>query len=249
MTEKQVTAGIIITGNEVLSGRTKDENLSYIAKKLGGLGIKIVEARIIADVEAHIIKTVLEYSKTFDYVFTTGGIGPTHDDITAACIAKAFNTKLEENAEVLQLLEDRWGKVVAGDNRKIMAMAPVGAKLIYNPISGAPGFILENVYVMAGIPEIMRAMLDGVLASLRHGAPILAKTVRCFLGESVIADGLAEIQNNHPEIEIGSYPFWNHGSFGASIVMRGTNNQEIIKVVQEVSDLIIKLGGKPTIED
>ena len=251
MTENQAlnpTAGIIIIGNEILSGRTQDLNLSYIADKLGSHGVKIAEATIITDEEAVIIKTVLEYSKAYDFVFTTGGIGPTHDDITAASIAKAFSLDLEVNNTALTMMENQWGKVKQDDNRTIMAMMPVGAKLIDNPISGSPGFNIENVYVMAGIPEVMRAMLDCILPSIKHGSPFNSQTVKCYLSESVLAKGLKEIQKSHLEVEIGSYPFWTKGSFGASIVIRGTNNLEILKTVKQVCNLIKTLGAEPIIE-
>jgi molybdenum cofactor synthesis domain-containing protein len=248
MQNKTPTAGVIIIGNEILSGRTQDLNLAYIATKLGEYGVQVTEAKFIADVESIIIKTVLEYSKSYDYVFTTGGLGPTHDDITTSSIAKAFDVPLETNEDVLRAIEIRCGKLDKNSNSTIMAMFPKGSRLIPEPISGSPGFIIENVHVMAGIPEIMRSMLDYILLSIKQGAPITSQTLCCHLNEGIIAKGLKVIQTKYPLVDIGSYPLWAQGTFGASIVVRGINESIIKEAITEVSEMVIQLGGVPILE-
>jgi molybdenum cofactor synthesis domain-containing protein len=242
------TAGVIIIGNEILSGRIQDQNLGYISAKLGEYGVQVVEAKFIADVEASIIKTVKEYADCYDYVFTTGGLGPTHDDITAASIAKAFNAPLETNETALRSIEIRCGKIDENSNSTIMAEFPKGSTLIPEPISGAPGFKIGNVHVMAGIPQIMRSMFDHVLLSIQRGSPISSQTICCFLNEGIIAKKLSTIQMKYPEVDIGSYPFWTQGTFGASIVVRGTDNSIITRAIEDVSEMVKELGGNPIME-
>lgn len=204
-------AGVILIGNELLSGQTQDLNLSYIAKKLRAIGICIKECIIIPDEEQCIIDTVLDYSKRFQYVFTTGGIGPTHDDITAASIAKAFGRTYEVNQEASQLLHDRYGPDDFTDSRMRMAYMPSGVRIIHNQASAAPGFQIENVFVMAGIPAIMQSMLENVLTTLEHGTPLYHQEIFCDIPEGLMAEDLRAIQHSYPQIEIGSYPHWVEG--------------------------------------
>lgn len=220
-------ACIIVIGNEILSGRTQDKNIAFIAQELVKIGIKLAEVRIIPDVEQTIIDTVKYYSAQFDYVFTTGGIGPTHDDITTACVAKAFDIKIIRHTEAEKILEAHYGKENLNAARLKMAEIPEGARLIYNPVSAAPGFIIKNVYVMAGVPSIMQAMFGNIKGELKGGDKVLSKTISVFMTEGLIADGLSKIQDNFPEVEIGSYPFIRHARLGTSLVCRSTNEQKL----------------------
>lgn len=244
------TAAVIIIGNEILSGRTQDANLSHIAKKLNQHGVVVKEARIIPDQEDVIAETVYHCHKMYDYVFTTGGIGPTHDDITAASVAKAFGREVEFNQEALEILKKRYDQKELPSGRKNMARMPKDVKLILNPITEAPGFQIENVYVMAGIPEVMRGMLDCLLPRLQSGTPIQSQAVRCHLTEGEIAEGLQRIQNQYTNIEIGSYPFWKLGQNGpiTTIVLRGTDELKINEAAKLVADLISSLGDTPIYE-
>ena len=208
------TAALLVIGNEILSGRTQDKNINWVAVKLTERGITMLEVRVVPDVEARIIDSVRALSEAYDYVFTSGGIGPTHDDITAESMAKAFDAPLEKNAEAYEILERHYGKENLTSARLKMGLIPQSATLIPNPVSGAPGFIIRNVHVMAWVPKIMQAMLDHVLATLQGGAVVLSRTVTCDLPESRIAEGLAEIQNRWAEVDIGSYPHFQDGNFG-----------------------------------
>ncbi len=240
------TAAILIIGNEILSGRTQDLNTAWIAEKLSEQGIALNEVRIIPDIEDDIVRTVNELRPKFDYVFTTGGIGPTHDDITAESIAKAFGTELELNPEAYKALVTHYGS--EGDvtpPRKKMALIPKGARLISNPVSGAPGFQVQNVFVMAGVPRIMRAMLDEVLARLKKGPPILSNTVACALTESLVAEDLAAIQAKYPSVTVGSYPHFRGGLLGLSLVVRSTDDKNAHLATHEIIEMVTRLGGEP----
>ncbi len=240
------TAALIIIGNEILSGRTHDANTPWIAENLAGKGIILAEVRVVQDIEASIIGAVHDLKGRFDYVFATGGIGPTHDDITAAAMARAFNTELELNAEALDMMIAHYGRPEdITPARQKMAMIPKGAKLIDNPVSGPPGFILENVYVMAGVPRIMQAMFDNIMTMLTHGKPVLSNTIACSLQESVVAEKLEEIQLRYPEVNIGSYPHYRGGLLGLSLVLRATDVVLLRRASDEVIDLIRNLGGHP----
>lgn len=236
--QKQYKAAIIVIGNEILSGRTQDKNIQYIAEKLGAGGVVLSEVRIIPDIEARIIATVNEVRTQVDYVFTTGGIGPTHDDITAECVAKAFGVPYEMNAESYTILEAHYGAENFTPARQKMAMMPKGVGLIPNPVSAAPGFVIGNVYVMAGVPRIMQAMLDHILSSLQGGAVIQSKTVTADLPESTIAIGLGEIQSQWPQVDIGSYPFFKDGKVGVSVVLRSTDEKSLGRATQDVQALM-----------
>lgn len=240
------TAALIIIGNEILSGRTQDANTSWIAEQLNRLGIVLMQVRVVPDIETEIIMAVHKLKVRADYVFTTGGIGPTHDDITAEAMAKAFDRKLELNDEAYQILVRHYGdeKEVTAPRKK-MAMIPNGAKLINNPVSGAPGFILENVFVMAGVPRIMQAMFDDVKNYLKHGKPVLSNTIACSLAESAIAEPLGRVQNKYPTVGIGSYPHFRGGILGLSLVLRSSDDPALDIATREVIDLITQLGGEP----
>ena len=244
------TAALIIIGDEILSGRTHDKNTPYIAEKLNEAGVRLAEVRVIPDAGKTIIDTVNKMRKTHDYVFTTGGIGPTHDDITAENVAKAFGVELELNdaayAELLAYYKD---ETEITESRKKMAMIPVGAKLIQNPVSGAAGINIENVYVMAGVPRIMQAMFDSILPTLTGGKPVISRSVICDLAESIVADGLAEIQSRYDDVSIGSYPKYQNGKFGTALVLRGVDEDVLAKAVDGVKELVISLGEEnPIIE-
>jgi molybdenum cofactor synthesis domain-containing protein len=248
MTDRVFTACLLIFGNEILSGRTQDANLPYLAKRLGEIGVRLKEVRVVADDEAAIVKAVNETRPLYDYVFTTGGIGPTHDDITSGCVAKAFGTVLERNAEAVRRLERHYPTGGLNAARLRMAEIPVGATLIDNPVSTAPGFQLGNVYVMAGVPRIMQAMFEGIAPSLVGGKPVTSRSVSCTLGEGTLAQGLGEIQAKHPQVDIGSYPYYRVGGFGVSLVARGTDPAELETVAQEIAAMITALGGTPVFD-
>lgn len=246
MAQKTPTAALIVIGNEILSGRTQDSNTQWIADKLAGQGIRLSEVRVIPDNEAVIIKTVREMKDGIDYLFTTGGIGPTHDDITSDSIAKAFAVPLEMNSEARQTLLNYYGSEAELTPARLkMATVPRGATLIQNPVSAAPGFIIENVFVMAGVPRIMQAMFDDILVQLMPGKPILSNTVTCGLGESRIAQDLEAIQRNYADVEIGSYPHYRSGVLGLSLVLRSTDNDLLHAATGRVVAMIRSHGGEP----
>ena len=233
-------AALIIIGNEILSGRTQDKNLLYLANWLNEIGIQLSEVRVIRDEEEVIIETVNYLRKTYDYVFTTGGIGPTHDDITSLSIAKAFDVDLEINDKALSILKEYYKDSELTDARMKMTMIPKGAELVENPVSKAPGFKMENVFVMAGIPSIMQGMLEGARKHLKGGDIIKSVSVDVFTPESNVADELTKLQDKYKNIEIGSYPFTKENRFGTSLVLRSKNEQlleecklELLKIVDK----------------
>lgn len=240
------TAALIIIGNEILSGRTQDTNTQYIAEKLTGRGIRLREVRVVPDQKDIIIKTLNELRPHFSYILTTGGIGPTHDDITAESIAEAMGSELILNEEARSMLLAYYGdEAQLTEPRLKMAKVPKAASLIRNPVSGAPGFIIGNIYVMAGVPKIMQAMLDEILSMVQTGPKILSNTVSCALGESAIAQGLEEIQSRYDTIEIGSYPHYRAGALGLSLVLRSTDAAILDKATYEVVDMVRSLGAEP----
>ncbi len=245
------TACFIIIGNEILSGRTQDVNLAYLAHILGSLGISLKEVRVIPDVERAIILAVNSLRSEFDYVFTSGGIGPTHDDITSAAVAKAFGVKLFRNPQAVRLLEDHYRGTAHELNEARLKMAdiPEGASLIDNPVSRAPGFKIDNVYVLAGVPKIFQAMVDGLKSALKGGPPILSQTVSCNLPEGKIASGLAAIQSRYRGVEIGSYPYFRAGMFGTSLVLRSIDQIALSKAATEVAELVHVLEGSVGVLD
>ncbi len=246
---KAVTAAVIIIGNEVLSGRTADLNLAFLARALNDVGVRVREARIIPDDEAVIVETVNSCRKAFDYVLTTGGIGPTHDDITSASIAKAFRVPLERNPQALKALEQHYRPGEFNEARRKMADVPAGASLIDNPVSKAPGFQIGNVFVLPGVPVIMRAMFDGLRARLSGGEPMLSRSIAAYTTEGAIAAGLGRIQARHDDVEIGSYPFVRAGRFGVSLVARTTSPESLDAVADEIKALIRDVGETPIEDD
>lgn len=244
---KTVRAFILIIGNEVLSGRTRDANLSFLATALGEIGIQVGEARIIADDETTIINTVNSARQQYDYVFTTGGIGPTHDDITAACIAKAFNRQLIRNEKAVAMLKTHYKPEDLNDARLRMANTPTGAILIENPISKAPGFQVENVFVLAGVPRIAQAMFDNLKHRLQGAKPLVSKTISTDLGEGLVAGPLGEIQKNYPNVEIGSYPYFRDGNTGVSLVVRALNEDNVDLCLESLKEMIETLDGRITL--
>lgn len=245
MSERVFTAAVVIIGNEILSGRTQDTNLRDIATTLGAWGIRVTEARVIPDVEATIVAVVNEVRARHDYVFTTGGIGPTHDDITAECIAKAFAVKLIEHPEIAAMIRRREAPPEMMASRLRMAMVPQGAGLIENTTGGPPGFFIGNVYVMAGIPNVMRAMLASLASKLVGGAILQSRSVTAYVAESKIAAPLRNLQDQHPEVEIGSYPFTRDSRFGTTLVIRGTDEIVLTDVVQKIKALLIAADAPP----
>jgi molybdenum cofactor synthesis domain-containing protein len=241
---RPVTAAMLIIGNEVLSGRTQDANLAHFAKTLGARGITLKEARVVADEPPAIIEAVNALRRTYDLVFTTGGIGPTHDDITADCIAQAFGVSIAEDPRALAVLTRYYGAEL-NPGRRRMARVPKGSSLIANPVSGAPGFFLENVYVMAGVPSINRAMLNEIIDTLPGGAPRLEAIVSAPVAEGSIADALRAIAARYPNVEIGSYPNYAHGKFGTSIVLKSTDARALASAKGEVMAMMRKAGGEP----
>jgi len=242
------TAAVLIIGNEILSGRTQDTNLNYIATKLTARGVRLAEARVVPDIEEEIVAAVRALSARYSIVFTTGGIGPTHDDITAEAMAKAFDRPLIVNAEARELLERHYGAGKVSPGRLRMARTPEGASLVYNPVSAAPGFRIENVFIMAGVPAIMRAMIDAIVPTLPGGPVVLARSISCQIGESVLAEPLGAIQDAHPDVDIGSYPWYRGGEFGVSLVARGSDPAVLELVVGEIAAMIRALGGEPVDE-
>ena len=247
MTNKEkIKAGIIIIGNEVLSGRTKDENTSTLATWLNSLGIAVVEVKVIPDIEQTIIDTINEYRKKFNYVFTTGGIGPTHDDITAESVSKTFQIEYGFHKEAFSILEQYYKPGQFNDGRQKMAKMPVTANLIYNPTSGAPGFNVENVFSLPGVPSILKSMLGGLTNKIVGGEPIKSLTISLRTVESEIASSLTKVQNDNQDVEIGSYPFFHAGKLGVSIVIRSEDqnkidhcNAQILKFVNEKNIMVV----------
>ena len=239
------TACVLIIGNEILSGRTQDTNLNYIAKGLAERGVRLKEARVIPDVADTIVATVNEVRARYDYVFTTGGIGPTHDDITAECIARAFGVKLVLNAEIRDMMLKRYAPGQLNEARLRMAHTPEGAALVPNPIQGPPGFRMENVIVMAGVPRIAQGMFDAIKHELNGGPPILSRTVFCNLAEGVVAKGLGEIQARFPELDIGSYPTFGQGGPATNLVSRGVDPDRLARATAEIVKLVRDHGGDP----
>ena len=242
---KIVTACVLIIGNEILSGRTPDANLAFLAQRLTAIGIRLREARVIPDDIGAIVSTVNKVRPAFDYVFTTGGIGPTHDDITAQCIAEAFGVALIVHPEAKRLLETHYPPGQLNEARLRMAMVPEGAVLLPNPISRAPGFQMGNVFVLPGVPSIMQAIFEQLKHRLVGGTRMLSRSVSCHLAEGTLAKDLGELQVRYPDLEIGSYPYFRRGNFGVTLVLRGTKKIRLAAAVEELNVLIRTLGGDP----
>ena len=239
------TAAMLVIGDEILSGRTQDTNSNYVARQLTAIGIDLKEARVVGDVEDEIVAALNALRSRYDFVFTTGGIGPTHDDITADAVAKAFDVGIGYHPEAYALLEARYAKGEFNEARKRMARVPDGGTLIKNSASVAPGFQIGNVFVMAGVPMVMRAMMEEILPRLPRGAPVLSVTISTALPEGAIAQGLAEIQKAYPETAIGSYPWYRDGTFGAQLVVRSRDAAMVEAAARDIEALAVKLGAVP----
>ena len=239
-------AGILLDGNEILSGRTQESNLKFLAKKLSDMGIDVGECRIVSDNQEAIIQAVNALRTTYRYVFTTGGIGPTHDDITADSIAAAFNRPLEVDAVAKQLVAKACAKsgVPLNAARLRMARIPKGSQLIDNPVSYAPGFQIDNVYVMAGVPKIMQAMFTGLADQLEKGPALIAQSLTCNLPEGTMAAPLSEIDSHYPQLNIGSYPSFSATGFSVTLVIRGQDEDMISACFNAIKAMVIELGGE-----
>lgn len=244
---KTVTACVIIIGDEILSGRTQDKNLSYISTWLNENGIQVREARVVADDEAAIAGAVNECRAKYDYVFTSGGIGPTHDDITSDCIAKAFGVENVLNEEAHAILRDHYAEGDLNEARLRMARIPVGATLVENPVSKAPGYQIGNVFVLAGVPVIMQAMLESLRHRLVGGAPVQSRTIGCELPEGALAAPLGGLQDRYPSVSMGSYPFYRSRRFGVSVVLRSTDEALLEAASQDLIGIMRELGVEPWI--
>ena len=245
------SAGVLLIGDELLSGRTQDSNLVQIANFLGAIGIQLAEARVIGDLEAEIIQAVRDLAKRYDVVLTTGGIGPTHDDITAAAIAKAFNRACHRNPDAVKAIAARFALnrpgEPPGEARLRMADMPEGAELIDNPVSGAPGFRIENVFVLAGVPLICAAMLDSLINRIEGGERWLSHTLKAKLAEGDMAEALGNIQKARPNVKIGSYPSFGPDGAMVRIVARAPESaaQTLQSTIAQLRELITALGAKP----
>ena len=239
-----VTAGLLVIGDEILSGRTKDKNIGYIAEYLTGIGIDLKEVRVVADDEAAIVDAVNAMRHRWTYVFTTGGIGPTHDDITADCVAKAFGVPIDFDPRAVAIMRERFAEHELNEARMRMTRIPEGADLVQNKVSRAPGFWLGNVIVMAGVPTIMQAMLDEVAPKLKTGVRILSQTLRADAREGDIGTQLGEIAKANPEVAIGSYPFFDpqHGP-NTNVVLRARDAQKLAIATRAVADMLQRVRG------
>jgi molybdenum cofactor synthesis domain-containing protein len=236
----KVNAAILIIGNEILSGRTQDTNTSTIALWLNSIGVKVGEVRVIPDVEKTIIDTLNLLRKNYDYVFTTGGIGPTHDDITAESVSKTFGLKYEIHKEAFKILEAYYKQGEFNEGRQKMVWMPKNANLILNPTSGAPGFNIENVFCLPGVPSILKSMLGGLTNKIVGGKPILSLTVSLRTVESEIANSLSKVQDKNKDVEIGSYPFFQAGKLGVSIVIRSEDQTQIDNCNLQILEFVKK---------
>jgi molybdenum cofactor synthesis domain-containing protein len=245
---KAVTAAVLVIGDEILSGRTQDTNTNYIARFLAALGIDLKEARVVGDVEEEIVAALNALRSRYTYVFTTGGIGPTHDDITADAVARAFGVGIGLHPQAFALLEKRYPPGDFNEMRQRMARIPHGATLVENRVSGAPGFHIGNVYVLAGVPMVMRAMLEAIAPDLPRGAVVHAATVEASVPEGAIAPGLAALAKAHPDVSVGSYPFFREGAgkpYGAQLVIRGRDAKAVEAAAQGVEAMLCDLGAVP----
>jgi len=237
---KKFNAAILIIGNEILSGRTQDTNTSTLATWLNSIGVKVGEVRVIPDIEKIIINTLNLLRSNYDYVFTTGGIGPTHDDITAESVSKAFGLKYKIHKEAFKILESYYKPGEFNKGRQKMIWMPDNANLILNPTSGAPGFNVENVFCLPGVPSILKSMLGGLTNSIVGGEPILSLTISLKTVESEIADSLTKVQNDNLDVEIGSYPFFQAGKLGVSIVIRSEDQSKINNCNSQILEFVDK---------
>lgn len=243
MSQDRVTAAVLIIGDEILSGRTQDTNLNAIARYLGTYGVDVAEARVVGDIEIEIVTAINHLRERYDYLITTGGIGPTHDDITADCVAVAFGVPLHEHPEIIAMMSARWGGAELNAARRRMARVPEGGSLVKNPVQGPPGFQIGNVFVLAGVPSIMRGMLEDVGPRLKGGLVTLSRTLRVTgSGEGVIAAPLEAVAKAHPTLSLGSYPFFSNEGFGSNLVIRGRDAAELATTVDELAAALREAG-------
>ena len=240
MINKTINASILIIGNEILSGRTQDTNSNTLSLWLNSLGIKVKEVRVVPDEENIIVETLNFLRKKYDYVFTTGGIGPTHDDITSKSVSKAFNVNYEIHDEAYKILEKYYKPGEFNEGRQRMVWMPKNANLILNPTSGAPGFYIENVFCLPGVPSILKSMLGGLNNKIVGGKPILSNTINLRTVESEIANSLSKVQNENKDVEIGSYPFFRAGKLGVSIVIRSIDQSKINSCNEQILNFVNK---------
>ncbi len=239
---KLITAAILVIGDEILSGRTKDKNIGYIAEYCTAIGIDVKEVRVVPDDEAEIVAAINTLRHKFTYLFTTGGIGPTHDDITADCVAKAFGVSIDEDPRALAMMMERYKQEDLNAARRRMARIPSGADLILNPVSKAPGFKIGNVITMAGVPQVMQAMLDDIGPKLETGVKMLSQTLEAGgLPEGIYGSALGEVAARNADVSIGSYPSFKDGKFSNQIVIRGRSESAIAAAAEGVQEMIAKL--------
>lgn len=243
--QDRVTAALLIIGNEILSGRTQDQNIQFIAGEMVSHGIDLAEVRVVPDIQDRIVEAVNDLRRAYTYVFTTGGIGPTHDDITSESIAAAFSVELEQNETAYKLLLEHYGPDELTPVRLKMAIIPKGASLIPNPVSTAPGFVIENVHVMAGVPVIMQAMLANIVGTLEGGRLMHSNSMGCSFPESTLAEKLSELQDKYEGVDIGSYPQFRAGKVGVSVVLRSVDEEVLKKATEELIKIIRDLGEEP----
>jgi molybdenum cofactor synthesis domain-containing protein len=241
-----VAAAVLVIGDEILSGRTQDTNTTYIARFLGALGIDVREARVVPDVQDEIVAALNALRARYTYVFTTGGIGPTHDDITADAVAAAFGVGIDYHPEAMALLGARYKPGEFNEMRKRMARIPLTATLVKNSVSTAPGFQIGNVFVMAGVPMIMRAMLEDIEPRLKRGVVVSVETVQTRLPEGRLAAGLMAIQKEHPALALGSYPFYREDGAGVQLVVRGRDPQAVEAAAAAIESMVREAGGEAT---
>ena len=242
--QRTITAAVLIIGDEILSGRTQDTNLNAIATHLGVHGVDLKEARVVGDAKADIVAAVNALRARYDYLITTGGIGPTHDDITADCVAEAFGVELVEHPEILALMTNRFGDQLNAARRR-MARVPVGGTLVRNPVQGPPGFQIGNVFVLAGVPMIMRGMMEDVVSRIPTGQVVISKTVRVEgAGEGAIAAPLEILARAHPKLSLGSYPFFGPEGYGANLVIRGRDAGEVEATAEALVEALAGIGAR-----
>ena len=240
--DDRVTCAVLIIGDEILSGRTQDTNLRDIARYLGVIGVDLAEARTVPDVLGEIVDALNALRSRYDYVITTGGIGPTHDEITADAVAAAFGVELEEHPEIMAMMTARWGDQLNAARRR-MARVPVGGALVKNPVQGPPGFTIGNVFTLAGVPQIMRGMLEDVGPRMRGGRPTVSRTVRVEgSGEGQIAEPLEAVAKAHPDMSLGSYPFFSADGYGSNLVIRSRDPEQLATVVIELIEALRRAG-------
>ncbi len=242
MAQKFQKVAMLVIGDEILSGRTRDANINCLGIWLSELGVELGEARIVPDIHEEIVQHIRELSSRYDALFTSGGIGPTHDDITADAVAAAFDVSIDHDPRAVALLEDFYPLEMRNEARMRMARIPDGARLIDNPVSVAPGFVVENVYVMAGVPKIFAGMLEGLVSEFSGGAPLLSRTLRVEVGEGRIAAQLHDLQQRYDDVKLGCYPYGHDGKYAARVVARGRDGERLHAVLTELADTLGEEG-------